>query len=111
VSEVDIVCVVVVIVEVFGIVGVVFNNVGIICCVDVFEMLVEEWDWVFVVNVCLIFFMCKYVVLIMVVVGGGLIVNIGFGWGLKGGGWVLFYCVFKGVVVNMMWVLVIDYGL
>ncbi|WP_411719975.1 SDR family NAD(P)-dependent oxidoreductase [Mycetocola sp.] len=97
-------------VKTFGGVDVVFNNAGIIRRTTAVETTVEEWDRVFGVNVRSIFLMCKHVVPLMAVNGGGSIINTGSGWGLKGGGQAISYCASKGAVVNMTRALAIDHG-
>ena len=42
--------------------------------------------------------------------GGGVIINMGSGWGLKGGRNAISYCASKGAVVNMTRAMAIDHG-
>ncbi|HET6910441.1 MAG TPA: SDR family oxidoreductase [Mycobacteriales bacterium] len=98
------------VVDAFGSVEVLFNNVGIIRRADVLTTTVEEWDSVFATNVRSIFLMCKLVVPLMAARGGGSIINTGSGWGLKGGANAVSYCASKGAVVNLTRALAIDHG-
>ena len=92
----------------FGGVDVLVNNAGIIRRTTVLDIEPEEWDKVFAVNVKSIYLLCRGVVPLMA--GGGSIINIGSGWGLKGGGRAVSYCASKGAVVNMTRALAIDHG-
>jgi NAD(P)-dependent dehydrogenase (short-subunit alcohol dehydrogenase family) len=62
------------------------------------------------VNVKSIFLMSKYAVPEIAKQGGGAIVNIGSGWGIKGGRNAVSYCASKGAVVNMTRAMAIDHG-
>jgi NAD(P)-dependent dehydrogenase (short-subunit alcohol dehydrogenase family) len=46
----------------------------------------------------------------MAAAGGGAIVNVGSGWGLKGGPSAASYCASKGAVVNLTRAMAIDHG-
>ncbi len=94
----------------FGSLDVVVNAAGIIRRADVVGTTEEEWDAVMAVNVRSIFLMGKHAVPVMAAGGGGAIVNIGSGWGLKGGGNAVSYCASKGAVVNMTKAMAIDHG-
>lgn len=96
--------------DAFGGVHALVNNAGIIRRADVLATTVREWDQVMAVNVRSVFLMCKYAVPLMAAAGGGSIVNIASGWGLKGGGNAISYCASKGAVVNMTRALAIDHG-
>jgi NAD(P)-dependent dehydrogenase (short-subunit alcohol dehydrogenase family) len=87
-----------------------FNNAGIINRADVLETSEEEWDRVMAVNVKSVFLMSKYAVPVMAERGGGVIINAGSGWGLKGGWKAVAYCASKGAVVNMTRAMAIDHG-
>jgi NAD(P)-dependent dehydrogenase (short-subunit alcohol dehydrogenase family) len=94
----------------FGGLDVVVNCAGIIRRADVVGTTEEEWDAVMAVNVRSIFLMGKHAVPVMAAAGAGVIVNIGSGWGLKGGGNAVSYCASKGAVVNMTKAMAIDHG-
>jgi NAD(P)-dependent dehydrogenase (short-subunit alcohol dehydrogenase family) len=87
-----------------------FNNAGMIRRADVVETSEADWDKVMAVNVKSVFLMSKYAVPAMVDSGGGVIINSGSGWGLKGGGKAVSYCASKAAVVNMTRAMAIDHG-
>lgn len=97
-------------VERFGRLDIVFNNAGIVRRADVIGTTEDEWDRVMDVNVKSIFLMSKYAVPEIVKQGGGSIVNMGSGWGVKGGRNAVSYCASKGAVVNMTRAMAIDHG-
>jgi NAD(P)-dependent dehydrogenase (short-subunit alcohol dehydrogenase family) len=94
----------------FGGVDILVNCAGIVRRADVVELDEYDWDLVMAVNVKSIFLMAKYVVPEMERAGGGAIVNLGSGWGLKGGPRAVSYCASKGAVVNMTRAMAIDHG-
>lgn len=94
----------------FGSVDILFNNAGIIHRKDILETSVQEWDQVMAVNVRSVFLMSKAAIPVMAAAGGGVIINMGSGWGLKGGGKALSYCASKAAVVNMTRAMAIDHG-
>lgn len=95
-------------VERFGRLDILFNNAGIVRRADVLGMTEAEWDRVMDVNVKSIFLMSKFAVPVMAKQGGGSIVNMGSGWGIKGGRNAVSYCASKGAVVNMTRAMAID---
>ncbi len=94
----------------FGGLDVVVNSAGIIRRADVVGTSEQDWDAVMAVNVRSIFLLGKHAVPVMAAAGHGSIVNIGSGWGLKGGGNAVSYCASKGAVVNMTRAMAIDHG-
>jgi len=94
----------------FGGLDILFNNAGIIRRADVLTTTEEEWDRVMEVNVKSIFLMSRYAIPQMAKRGGGVIINTGSGWGLKGGGNAVSYCASKGAVVNLTRAMAIDHG-
>jgi len=94
----------------FGGLDILFNNAGIIKRTSVLDISVEEWDRVMAVNIRSIFLMSKFAIPPMEKGGGGVIINTGSGWGLKGGGNAVSYCASKGAVVNMTRAMAIDHG-
>lgn len=94
----------------FNRINVLVNNAGVIIRKDVVELNEEEWDLVLNVNLKGVYLMSHYAIPYMIKCGGGSIVNIGSGWGLKGGPKASAYCASKGGVVNLTRAMAIDYG-
>ena len=97
-------------VDVFGGLDLVVNCAGIIRRANVIETTEEEWDRVMAVNIGSVFLTGKHAVPVMAAGGGGSIVNISSGWGLKGGPDASSYCASKGAVVNLTRAMAIDHG-
>jgi len=98
------------VVDSFGRIDVLVNCAGLIVRKDVVELSEEEWDRVIDVNLKGTFLMSKQVIPVMVRGRGGSIVNIGSGWGLKGGPRAVAYCAAKAGVVNLTRAMAIDHG-
>ncbi len=96
--------------EDFGRIDIVVNAAGIIIRKDAVETSEEEWDRVINVNLKGPFLVSKYAIPYMRRSGGGSIVNIASGWGLKGGPRAVAYCASKGGLVNMTRAMAIDHG-
>jgi len=94
----------------FGRIDILVNNAGVIIRKDVVETTEKEWDLVLGVNLKGVYLVSHYVIPYMVKNGGGSIVNIGSGWGLKGGPKAAAYCASKGGVVNLTRAMAIDHG-
>jgi len=94
----------------FGGLDIVVNCAGIIRRTSVVDTTEEEWDRVMAVNVKAVFLLGKHAIPEMVRGGGGAVVNIGSGWGLKGGPRAASYCASKGAVVNLTRAMAIDHG-
>ncbi len=86
------------------------NSAGVIRRADVVHLAEADWDRVMAVNVKSVYLMSRYAVPVMAAGGGGAIVNLGSGWGLKGGPDAVAYCASKGAVVNMTRAMAIDHG-
>jgi len=86
------------------------NNAGIIRRTTVLDT--SEWDWdrVMAVNVKSVFLLSKYAIPVMAAAGGGVIINMASGWGLKGGRNAVSYCASKGAVVNMTRAMALDHA-
>ena len=97
-------------VDAFGGVDILVNCAGIIRRADVVHLEEEDWDLVMAVNVKSVYLMTRQAVPVMVAGGGGVVVNLGSGWGLKGGPNAVSYCASKGAVVNMTRAMAIDHG-
>ncbi|MEM0018052.1 MAG: SDR family NAD(P)-dependent oxidoreductase [Candidatus Korarchaeum sp.] len=96
--------------EDFGGIDIVVNAAGVIVRKDAVELTEEEWDKVLNVNLKGPFLVSKYSIPYMIGRGGGSIVNVASGWGLKGGPRALAYCASKGGLVNMTRAMAIDHG-
>jgi NAD(P)-dependent dehydrogenase (short-subunit alcohol dehydrogenase family) len=94
----------------FGGIHILFNNAGIIRRTSAIEISEEDWDAVMAVNVKSIFLMCREVIPIMAMAGGGSIINTASGWGLAGGPRAVAYCASKGAVVLLTKAMAIDHG-
>jgi NAD(P)-dependent dehydrogenase (short-subunit alcohol dehydrogenase family) len=94
----------------FGGLDIVVNCAGIIRRASVVETTEQEWDRVMAVNIGSVFLTGKHAVPVMATGGGGSIVNISSGWGLKGGPDAASYCASKGAVVNLTRAMAIDHG-
>lgn len=86
------------------------NCAGVIKRKTVVELEVDEWDLVIDVGLKGVYLVSKYVIPIMIANNGGSVVNIGSGWGIKGGPKAVAYCAAKGGVVNMTRAMAIDHG-
>ena len=94
----------------YGKIDILFNNAGVIRRSNVLDTSEEEWDLVMAVNTTSVFLMSKYAIPVMAGEGGGVIINSGSGWGMKGGGKAVSYCASKAAVVNMTRAMAIDHG-
>ena len=86
-------------VDTFGSVDILVNSAGIIRRSTVLETTEEEWDKGMAVNVKSIYLLSAEAIPVMEKRGGGVILNIGSGWGLVGGARAALYCASKGAVV------------
>jgi len=93
----------------FGRIDILVNSAGVIRRKSVVDLEEEEWDLVLDVSLKGTYLMSKYAIPIMER-NGGAIVNIGSGWGLKGGPQAAAYCAAKGGVVNLTRAMAIDHG-
>lgn len=96
--------------EAFGTARILVNSAGLIRRTTVVETPEAEWDLVMAVNVKSIYLLGRHVIPAMAAAGGGAIVNVGSGWGLKGGPRAASYCASKGAVVNLTRAMAIDHG-
>jgi NAD(P)-dependent dehydrogenase (short-subunit alcohol dehydrogenase family) len=94
----------------FGRLHILFNNAGIIRRANVLDTTEDEWDNVMAVNVKSIFLMSKFSIPYIEKAGGGSIINMSSGWGLKGGINAVSYCASKGAITNMTRAMAIDHG-
>ena len=62
------------------------------------------------VNVKSVFLMSRQAIPVMAAAGGGIIINMGSGWGLAGGRRAAAYCASKGAVVLLTKAMALDHG-
>ena len=94
----------------FNRIDILFNNAGVIRRKSIIELDEEEWDLILGVSLKAIFLLSRHVIPIMIKNKGGVIINTGSGWGLKGGPKAAAYCAAKGGVVNLTRAMAIDFG-
>lgn len=86
------------------------NNAGIIVRKDAVSLSEEEWDSVVNVTLKGVYLLSHEVLPHMIRNGGGVIINTGSGWSLKGGPKAVAYCAAKAGVVNLTRAMAIDHG-
>lgn len=86
------------------------NCAGIAIRKDVVELSEEEWDRALDVTLKGVYLLSREVIPHMIRNGGGSIINIGSGWGLRGGPRAASYCAAKGGTVNLTRAMAIDHG-
>jgi NAD(P)-dependent dehydrogenase (short-subunit alcohol dehydrogenase family) len=86
------------------------NNAGITVRKDAATLNENEWDAVLDVTLKSVYLLSHEVLPHMSRQGGGVIVNTGSGWSLKGGPKAAAYCAAKGGVVNLTRAMAIDHG-
>lgn len=94
--------------EEFGSINILVNCAGVVVRKDVVELSEKEWDFVLGVDLKGVYLLSHHVIPYMK--SGGTIINIGSGWGLKGGPKAAAYCAAKGGVVNLTRAMAIDHG-
>jgi len=94
----------------FGGIDILLNNAGVTVRKTVKDLTEDEWDFVIDVGLKGTFLFSKHVIPVMENRGGGSIINIGSGWGLKGGDMAAAYCAVKGGIVNLTRAMAIDHG-
>ncbi len=94
----------------FGGPDILVNNAGVIKRKTAVELSEGAWDQVLSVNLKGPFLLSKYTVPLMADSGGGSIVNVSSGWGLKGGKKAVAYCASKAGLINMSRAMAIDHG-
>jgi NAD(P)-dependent dehydrogenase (short-subunit alcohol dehydrogenase family) len=92
----------------FGSIDILVNCAGVIVRKSVVELSEKEWDFVLGVDLKGVYLLSHHVIPYMK--RGGSIINIGSGWGLKGGPRAAAYCAAKGGVVNLTRAMAIDHG-
>ncbi len=86
------------------------NNAGTILRQSITELSEKDWDFLLAVNLKSVYLLSHYAIPHLVRNGGGSIINIGSGWGLKGGPKAAAYCAAKGGIVNLTRAMAIDHG-
>lgn len=86
------------------------NNAGMIVRKDTVALAEEEWDAVVDVTLKGVYLLSHEVLPHMIRHGGGVIINTGSGWSLKGGPRAVAYCASKAGVVNLTRAMAIDHG-
>ena len=94
----------------FGTIDILCNNAGVAIRKSLEALSEEEWDGAIDVTLKSVFLLSREVIPHMMRAGGGVIVNTGSGWGLKGGPKAASYCAAKGGVVNLTRAMALDYG-
>ncbi len=94
----------------FGRIDYLVNCAGVIVRKNVVELTEKEWDLVLNVTLKGVYVVSHHIIPYMLKSGGGSIVNIGSGWGLKGGPNAAAYCAAKGGVINLTRAMAIDHG-
>ncbi|MDR3353926.1 MAG: SDR family oxidoreductase [Synergistaceae bacterium] len=97
-------------VERFGSVWGLLNAAGVIRRKNAVELEERDWDIVLDVGLKGAYLAAKHLIPEMEKAGSGSIVNIGSGWGIKGGPKAVAYCASKGGIVNMTRAMAIDHG-
>ncbi len=94
----------------FGKIDILCNNAGVILRKEVTTLQEDEWDLTIDVTLKSIFLLSREVIPHMMRQGGGVIINTGSGWSLKGGPQAASYCAAKAGVLNLTRAMAIDYG-
>jgi NAD(P)-dependent dehydrogenase (short-subunit alcohol dehydrogenase family) len=97
-------------INVFGKIDILCNNAGVIFRKGVTTLQEDEWDLTLEVTLKSIFLLSREVIPHMIRQGGGVIINTGSGWSLKGGPQAASYCAAKAGVLNLTRAMAIDYG-
>jgi NAD(P)-dependent dehydrogenase (short-subunit alcohol dehydrogenase family) len=93
-----------------GRIDILCNNAGVIVRRDLLALDELEWNRVLDITLKSVYLLSREVIPHMIRQGGGVIVNTGSGWSLKGGPKAAAYCAAKAGVVNLTRAMAIDYG-
>lgn len=94
----------------FNRVDILCNNAGIVVRKNAVDLQEDEWDAVLDVTLKSVYLLSHEVLPYMIRHGGGVVINTGSGWSLKGGPKAAAYCAAKGGVVNLTRAMAIDHG-
>lgn len=94
----------------FNRIDILCNNAGIVVRKNTVELQEDEWDAVLDVTLKSVYLLSHEVIPHMVRNGGGVVINTGSGWSLKGGPKAAAYCAAKAGVVNLTRAMAIDHG-
>lgn len=94
----------------FGRIDILCNNAGVIVRKDVVDLQEDEWDLALDVILKGVYLLSREVIPHMAKTGGGVIINTGSGWSLKGGPRAASYCAAKAGVLNLTRAMAIDHG-
>jgi len=98
------------IIKTWGRIDILCNCAGIAIRKDVVDLAEDEWDRVVDVTLKGIYLLSHEAIPHMIRGGGGSVINIGSGWGLKGGPRAAAYCAAKGGTVNLTRAMALDHG-
>ncbi len=94
----------------FGKIDILCNNAGVVVRKGVVDLSEDEWDLAVDVTLKGIFLLSREVIPHMIRNAGGVIINTGSGWSLKGGPQAASYCAAKAGALNLTRAMAIDYG-
>lgn len=86
------------------------HSAGIIRRASILETTEEEWDRVMAVNLKAVYLLGRHALPWMARSGGGAVVNIASGWGLRGGRAAAAYCASKGGLVTLTKAMALDHA-
>jgi NAD(P)-dependent dehydrogenase (short-subunit alcohol dehydrogenase family) len=94
----------------YGRIDILFNNAGIVVSGTAETTKEEDWNDTLLLNVTAVWRMCRFVIPLMRLQGGGVIINNASDWAFIGAPAVVAYCASKGAVVQMTRAMAIDHA-
>jgi NAD(P)-dependent dehydrogenase (short-subunit alcohol dehydrogenase family) len=94
----------------YGRIDILFNNAGIVVSGTAESTKEEDWNDTMLLNITAVWRMCRLVIPIMRIQGGGVIINNASDWAFIGAPAVVAYCTSKGAVVQMTRAMAIDHA-